>query len=119
MTDATSRWMDAYLTAWDSNDADDVRALFTPDALYYTEPFTEPWRGVDAIVAGWLDRRDQAGDHRFEWSPVVVTDDIWIVQGTTTYTDGPTYSNLWLIRPGDGGRAREFTEWWMDQAESS
>lgn len=111
--------MDAYLTAWESNDPDDIRALFTDDAVYYTEPWTEPWRGAEAVVAGWLDRKDEPGNHTFAWSPLVVTDDVWVVQGETVYTDGRSYSNLWVIRPGDGGRAREFTEWWMDQATPS
>lgn len=111
--------MEGYVTAWESNDPDDIRALFTDDAVYYTEPWTEPWRGVEAIVAGWLDRRDEPGNHTFDWSPLVVTDDIWAVQGTTVYTDGRVYSNLWVIRVGDGGRAREFTEWWMDHANPS
>ena len=119
MTDATARWMDAYLTAWESNEPDDIRALFTENAVYYTEPWTEPWRGVDAIVAGWLDRRDEPGDHTFDWSPLVVTDDVWVVQGVTTYPGGKRYSNMWVIRAGDGGRAQEFTEWWMDQATPS
>jgi hypothetical protein len=36
------------------------------------------------------------------------------VQGTTRYLSSPrTYSNLWVVRLADDGRAREFTEWWM------
>ena len=119
MTDATTRWMDAYLTAWESNEPDDIRALVTDDVVYRNEPWTEPWRGADAVVDGWLARRDEPGNHTFEWKPLVVTDEVWVVEGTTAYTDGRTYSNLWVIRPGDGGRAREFTEWWMDQSSPS
>ena len=112
-------WIEGYKKAWASNAPDDIRALFTDDAVYYTEPWTEPWRGADGVVAGWLDRKDDPGNHTFEWSPLVVTDDVWVVQGETVYTDGRRYSNLWVIRPGGGGRAREFTEWWMDQATPS
>lgn len=119
MTDLTTTWMQAYERAWESNEPEDIRALFTDDALYFTEPWIEPWRGVDAIVAGWLERKDEPGNHTFTWSPLVVTDDVWVVQGTTAYASGRTYSNLWVIRPGGEGRAAEFTEWWMDQSRPS
>ena len=48
--------MDAYLTAWESNDPDDIRALVTDDVDYRNEPWTEPWHGADAVVEGWLAR---------------------------------------------------------------
>ena len=119
MTDATTRWMNAYLAAWESNDPDDIRALFTVDAIYRVVPWIDGWQGADAIVDGWLDRKDDPGNHTFEWNPLVTTDDLWAVQGTTAYTDGRVYSNLWIIRPAADGRAREFTEWWMDQPAGS
>ncbi|WP_411720879.1 nuclear transport factor 2 family protein [Mycetocola sp.] len=118
MDDPTT-WMQAYERAWESNEPADIRALFTDDASYYTEPWIEPWRGVDAIVEGWLERKDEPGNHTFEWFTLVATDEVWVIQGTTAYTGGRTYSNLWAIRPGPDGRAAEFTEWWMDQSRPS
>jgi ketosteroid isomerase-like protein len=114
--DTTNRWMQGYLDAWSSNDPDEIRALFTEDALYFTEPYADPWRGRDGIVEGWLESADEPGSFTFDWTPVSITAEVSIVQGTTRYTDGPTYSNLWVIRFTDDGLAREFTEWWMDQA---
>jgi hypothetical protein len=118
MTDLTT-WMQAYERAWESNEPDDIRALFTENAVYKVVPWTDGWQGVDAIVDGWLDRKDEPGNHAFEWSTLVATDDIWIIDGKTDYTDGRTYSNLWVIRPAADGRAREFTEWWMEHPSSS
>ncbi len=46
-------WLDAYFSAWISNDRDDVAALFTEDAVYAVGPFAEPWVGRDEIVARW------------------------------------------------------------------
>lgn len=110
-------WMDGYRRAWDSNDPDDIRALFTEDAEYYTEPFAEPWAGQDAIVAGWLAAKDDPGDTTFEWEPLVDTPELSAVQATTVYIAERTYSNLWVIRFASDGRAREFTEWWMKQPD--
>jgi ketosteroid isomerase-like protein len=116
MTDVLSKWVTDYRAAWDSNDPDDIAALFTEDAVYYNEPFTAPSRGREAIVQNWLDNADQPGDTTFEWKPVVETDEVGIVQGVTSYPH-TIYSNLWVIRFDDDGRATEFTDWWMEQGK--
>ncbi|HMH58191.1 MAG TPA: nuclear transport factor 2 family protein [Galbitalea sp.] len=122
MTDTLTTWMAAYRNAWESNDPSDIGALFTEDALYYKEPFTEPLRGRDAIVAMWHEHQDAAGTTTFTWNLLVETDDLAIVQGETDYTT-VRYSNLWVIRlaadDSGVGRATEFTEWWMDQSTPS
>jgi uncharacterized protein (TIGR02246 family) len=48
--DLLRRWVDAYVAAWDSNDPDEIAALFTDGAAYYTEPSSAPWVGRDEIV---------------------------------------------------------------------
>jgi ketosteroid isomerase-like protein len=118
-SETLTRWMDGYLRAWSSNAPDDIRALFTEDARYFTDPWTDPWSGRDSIVEEWIKRDDQPGTWEFTWSPVAVTEEVAVVQGETRYTDGRNYSNLWLIRLSPDGRAREFTEYWMDQADPS
>jgi ketosteroid isomerase-like protein len=114
MTNTLQDWMAGYRRAWESNDPDDIRALFTDDALYYTAPFRQPSRGIDAIIEMWLDRKDEPGDNTFEWHELLQTEDVVIVQGETDYKDVAKFSNLWLIRFAESGRATEFTEWWMD-----
>jgi hypothetical protein len=116
MTNTVQEWMAGYDRAWESNDPDDIRALFSDDAVYYTAPFREPWQGVDAIVSGWLGRKDEPGSHEFEWHELLQSDGVTIVQGITRYASGETFSNLWILRLDDSGRATEFTEWWMDHS---
>ena len=107
-------WIDGYVQAWNSNRPDDIGRLFAEDALYYTEPFSAPWRGRQAIVEQWLVRKDEPGQTRFTWRPLVVSDQVAVIQGQTTYQTPPrTYSNLWVIRLDAEGRCTEFTEWWM------
>jgi hypothetical protein len=116
MTDTLSTWIDKYRRAWESNEPDDIRALFTEDAEYRTEPYGEPWRGHGEIVEGWIEARDEPGEADFEWKPIVSTPDLGIAEGVTDYADrGAVYSNLWVVRFAPDGRATEFTEWWMDQ----
>jgi ketosteroid isomerase-like protein len=109
-------WIAAYVRAWNSNDPDDIGALFTDDATYRTEPFSEPWRGRAEIVERWLERKDEPGNSEFAWKPLVVAGDLAVVEGTTRYREpADTYSNLWVLQLDADGRCREFTEWWMKQ----
>jgi hypothetical protein len=89
-------------------------ARFTKDAVYFTEPHSPPWRGRDAIVRQWLDRRDEPGQTDFRWRPLALTPEIAVVQGETMYHTPPhSHSNLWIIRLDAEGRCTEVTEWWM------
>ena len=108
------RWMDAYRTAWESNDPGDIGRLFADQGAYYTEPYAEPWRGRQSIVDNWIRKKDEPGDTEFTWKTLATDRDLAIVQGDTRYRDpAQHYSNLWVIRMDPDGRATEFTEWWM------
>ncbi len=111
--DGISRWIAAYRAAWNSNSPDDIAALFTDDAEYSTEPYRPPWHGSAAIVQGWLEHQDRAGETTFVWAPVQLGEDLAIISGTTTYPSA-TYSNLWIISLASDGRCRSFAEWWME-----
>jgi uncharacterized protein (TIGR02246 family) len=116
-------WVDAYVRAWTSNNPTDIGALFAEDALYFTSPYESPWRGREGIVATWLERKDEPGTWTFAWEMLAVAGDLGFVRGRTDYAAtadqaAQTYHNLWVIRLDDDGRAREFTEWWMEQPRS-
>jgi hypothetical protein len=118
-TSPLEKWMAAYQRAWRSNSPGDIRAVFAADAAYRPDPWTEAWRGHEAIVLNWLARLDEDGDWTFEWSELVSAGDLFTVTGETRYEDGTVYSNLWVIRLDAEGRATEFTEWWMDHERTS
>jgi hypothetical protein len=109
------RWVEDYVGAWDSNDPEDIKALFTEEAAYYTEPRAEPWVGHDRIVQEWLNRKDEPGDYTFRFEPLAIDGGLGFVRGWTSYADDPPkeYDNLWVIRLAGDGRASEFTEWWV------
>ena len=110
-------WLEDYVRAWATNDAEDIGGLFSEDASYYTAPFREPWSGRAAIVEGWIDRKDEPGEWTFSGGEVLaIADDVAFVQGETAYPkEGKKYSNLWVIRLAEDRRCSEFTEWWMEQ----
>ncbi|GEP47723.1 hypothetical protein FVP74_11330 [Microbacterium saccharophilum] len=112
MDDILQNWLDRYLVAWQSNEPDDIRALFTDDATYAGSPWdAEPWVGADAIVAGWRAHRDEPGTWTFEGAPLALTAGTGIIQGRTDYAGGSVYANLWVIEFAEDGRARSFVEW--------
>jgi hypothetical protein len=111
---AVAAWVVLYRAAWESNRPDDIRAVFTEDAVYRGSPQAEPWVGHPAIVAGWLDAQDAPGTTTFEWHPVALEGDTAVIQCVSGYPgEGRTYDNLWVIRLAADGRATEFTDWWI------
>lgn len=113
---ALRKWVEGYVRAWNSNDPSDIKALFTEDARYFTEPYTRPWHGREEIVRRWLENKDEPGQTNFRYEVLVCTDELGIVKGETTYRDPPKeYSNLWEIRLNSEGRATEYVEWWMEK----
>lgn len=114
---ATS-WVESYRRAWETNDVADIRAVFTEDAIYRPRPAAEPWVGLPAIVAGWLEHQDAPGSTTFESSVVAVDGDVAVIRCVTGYPVGPkvgTYDNLWVVRLAGDGRAAEFTDWWIER----
>lgn len=113
-------WIDGYVRAWESSDSSEIGALFAEDALYYTHPFREPWRGRDAIVKNWTEQPDPPGTWECEYRAIAVGGDVGVVRGHTTYfkDDGSgqietEYANVFVIELDGEGRAREFTEFFM------
>jgi uncharacterized protein (TIGR02246 family) len=116
--DAVTAWVENYRRAWESNDPEQIGGLFSEDGAYFTEPFAKPWLGRDVIVAKWLERQDAPGSTTFEWHPVIVTDELAVIEATTTYP-AKTFSNLWVLRLDNVGQAHQFTEWWMQHPAAS
>lgn len=111
--DEVTEWVEAYRSAWISNDADEISALFTDDALYEFRPNDpDPWRGREQIVREWIEDQDSPETWTLETRVLgVLPDDTAIVQAVVEYLDErPDYDDLWLIEL-ENGRARRFTEW--------
>jgi ribonuclease HI len=109
------RWLDGYLRAWRSNDPADIRALFATDAIYRPTPFADGPRGREAIVADWLERRDEPGTWTFEGDVECATPSLGIVRCRIGYPPRTEYRTMWLVRFDSAGQATEFTEWWMER----
>ena len=111
-----SEWLTAYQSAWQSYDPATIGGLFSEDVSYRYHPHDEPVRGRAAVVASWLEDRDAEGTYEGAYEPLVVSGDLAIATGTSTYKDGDEtriYDNCFILRFDDDGRCSEFTEWFM------
>lgn len=120
-TGAVERWVVAYQEACRSDDPDDIATLFTEDAEYHTGPFDEPWKGRATIVKEWIARGDSKLQWEFRYELLGIAGEIAIVEAWTQYTSPEyqhSYNNLWLIELVDGGRARSFREWWIEDPKT-
>lgn len=79
-------WVDAYEVAWETNDPEQIGALFTEDAIYRATPFGDPISGREAIVTWWLENQDEHGTWDFDDTVLGVSDDLAFVQAETVYT---------------------------------
>ena len=125
MSERVTTWVDGYRRAWLSNDPEEIRALFTDDAVYERRPNDpKPDRGIDAIVESWLDGADSPGETSWEWHPLAEEADLATIQGKTVYFANETtprtiYDNLWVLRFARDGRVNHFTEWYMEPESDS
>lgn len=115
-------WLDRYVAAWKSYDPAAIADLFSEDAEYRYHPRDEPVKGREAIVASWLEARDDPGTYDAKYEPLAIDGDIYVASGWSRYFGadgklGDEYSNVYVCRFDEAGRCREFTEWWIRSRE--
>ncbi|MRG61127.1 hypothetical protein GE115_14820 [Agromyces sp. CFH 90414] len=116
MASRGAEWVAGYLKAWETNDPADIGALFTDDAVYEFRPDDpEAARGRDAIIAAWLEGKDEPGTWAYDWSLLVDTPELVVVKGRVEYPAAKDYDTLWAVRLEPDGRATHFTEWYMER----
>ena len=114
--DDVRAWIDAYVEAWRTYDPETIAALFAEGATYAYHPYDEGdevVRGREAIVANWLEERDEPGTWEARLGPLVVEGNQAVAEGTISYANGDFFWNLWTLRFDEGGRCAEFVEWFM------
>lgn len=128
--DLAQAWLDRYVAAWKSYDADDIASLFSDEVRYRYYPYADWVVGRDAVVASWLGEetdsqsstRDEPGTYDATYSPVAVDGDVVVATGVSTYTEGPggpvrqVFDNCFVIRFDDDDRCREFTEYYTKRS---
>ena len=112
---AFQTWLNGYVEAWRSGDPAAIGDLFSEDARYRYGPFHDPVVGRDAIVKSWRDNPDAPGSWEAEYHPLAIDGDVNVATGESRYTNGKTYSNIFVCRFTDDRHCADFTEWWMEK----
>lgn len=120
---ALADWLDRYEQAWRNNDADQIHALFTDDAVYRWHPWegaADGAEGREEIVQAWLEQPDEPDDWTLDCEPLAVNEDLGVARCVTRYratarNPARVYHNVWLVRLTDDGRCSEFTEYYMKE----
>jgi hypothetical protein len=117
---AVANWLDGYVRAWGSYDPKEIGELFSSDAVYAYNPFDDPVRGREAIVASWLEDRDDPGTYEGSYQPLLVAGERAVANGVSRYfaADGSVadeYDNVFVLRFDADGRCAEFREWYMQR----
>lgn len=119
--ETVSGWLDRYVEAWKSYEPQAIGDLFGEDAVYAYGPYGEPVRGRDAIVASWLDDRDDPATYDGRYEPIALDGDVAVANGRSRYfaADGTTltseYDNIFVLRFDGDGRCVKFREWYMER----
>jgi SnoaL-like protein len=114
--EAVQDWLDRYVDAWRTYDAEAIGELFAEHATYAYHPYdAEPVRGRAAIVDDWRGEPDEPGSWEARYEVALVEGDRAIAKGETRYANGTTFSNLWELRFDGGGRCVDYVEWYMEQ----
>ena len=119
--DTVRGWLDRYVAAWKSYDAEAIGDLFTEDATYASGPFDEPVRGREAIVASWLEEPDEPGTYDGRYEPIAVDGDVAVANGRSRYfeADGATlaseFDKIFVLELDAAGRCAEYREWYIER----
>lgn len=113
---AFQRWLDAYIAAWKSYDPAMIGALFSEDVAYRYRPMDEPVAGRQAVVADWLEQRDDPGTYQAQYEPLAIDGDVHVASGVSRYLDSEgrlidEYSNIFVCHFDAAGRCTSFTDY--------
>lgn len=116
---SVNQWLHDYVSAWKSYDADAIRALFSENAGYRFNPFDEPVRGREEIVANWLENRDTPNTYDATYTAIAVDGLTAVAQGRTLYYKANTktvqrqFDNIFVLQFDTEGKCADFCEWYM------
>ena len=118
-TEQVQGWLDGYVEGWRRNDREQIAALFTEDAVYYTDPFREPYRGQGAILRYWEESGDVPDAFDAHYEPLFAAGDHAVAHGYSRYftqdrkSVDKEYRNVFVLRFDGDGRCAEYREWYM------
>jgi ketosteroid isomerase-like protein len=113
------RIMGTYGRAWETHDAGLVLSVFTEDATYQENPFSEPMAGHGAIRTYWEQATGPHRDVKFHWEETADSGEMHFVEWTCTFTRPDVQGRIELrgimLIELQGERIFRFREYWVRQ----
>jgi ketosteroid isomerase-like protein len=111
-------WMQGYKAAWETLDADKAAALFTEDATYQDEAFTEPYRGRAGIRQYWADVTRDQKDVKFTYATLAAAGNTGIAHWHAEFTQPSSGSavildGVFVLDFAPDGLCKSLREWWF------
>lgn len=124
--DQVQRWLEGYISAWASNDPEEIGDLFAEDVEYSYRPWVDDSvtvKGRAAVVESWTRSEEDPGiagaeSWQAEYKPYVVEGNKAVATGWSRYVyegdpEDRLYHNAFLIEFDDEGRCSSFREFWF------
>jgi SnoaL-like domain len=119
-TEAATRWSAAWKQGWEALDPEPILACYAGDAVLSTEPFREPYRGVDGVRA-YVARVLAEEDDPRVWmaDPIVAGDRAAISWWTSLREAGTdvTLAGTSILRFDDDGLVVEQWDAWNQHTQ--
>ena len=124
--DSVARWLEAHDAAWRSAERDAIADLFSEDAVYHLGPIEEQWRGLagpfrgrDAIAAGWLAGGIEGERFDVESDILAIDGSRAVVRRRITYFEPAgsvesRWDTCWVLDFDREGRCAEYREWFVE-----
>lgn len=114
--------MDTYCRAWETHDADLVLSVFSEDATYQENPFSEPMAGHAAIRHYWEQATGPHRDVQFHWQHAGSFGELHFIEWECTFTRADVRRRIELrgimLLELRGGRIFRFREYWVRRQNS-
>jgi uncharacterized protein (TIGR02246 family) len=113
---ALTRIMETYRRAWETRDAELILDIFSEDATYQENPFSEPLVGHEGIRRYWEQATGNHRDIRFRWRPAYSGESLHVLEWQAEFarTDSGRHVELRGVMLVElrGERIFRFREYW-------
>lgn len=120
MMDRLDHWLQAFGSAWQNRNADEMAALFGADGGFFETPFGPPVRGREDILAHWRDAFAKQDNVVFMYRTMAVRDDLGVARWAAQFDlvdEGLRleFDGVVECRLENDGTARLVRLWWHDR----
>jgi len=110
-------WLDSYGRAWESRDIQSFKGLFTDDATYHANPFSEPICGYAAILDYLSNVMCSQDQIKFNHEVLAITQDFGIARWWASFVHISSKTKvkldgIFVVSLDAEKRCKDLKQWW-------